>query len=90
MLHLHMPPFLSLGQLSYINIFVVLTSYFLLLFIIFKITLQFHVTLFGCSGVTRMGGMAPVGPRAEHSTRRPENLDFQNIDNRMKYGHEKR
>ncbi|XP_023745039.1 E3 ubiquitin ligase PARAQUAT TOLERANCE 3 isoform X2 [Lactuca sativa] len=42
------------------------------------------------SGVTRMGGMAPVGPRAEHSTRRPENLDFQNIDNRMKYGHEKR
>ncbi|KAL4571152.1 hypothetical protein LXL04_017903 [Taraxacum kok-saghyz] len=37
------------------------------------------------SGIARMGGMTPAGP-----TRRFENLDLQNSDNRMKYSHEKR
>ncbi|KAI3694663.1 hypothetical protein L1987_77631 [Smallanthus sonchifolius] len=42
------------------------------------------------SGITRMGGLAPVGSRAEESLRYSENFEHENSDNRIKYSHEKR
>nr|XP_043622923.1 E3 ubiquitin ligase PQT3-like [Erigeron canadensis] len=42
------------------------------------------------SGITRMGGVAPVGTRFEQPSRHIENSDLQNSDNRGKYSYEKR